>query len=538
MSTDVCFNMRCASVYLVDESGTVGTKLATDSPDDAGEEAMYFKLSILLSIPSAALLTRHGYFVLILKDAIDHVIRRQRDQHIDEKCAEDKDDSTTDGFRVEIWSDGVPKGAGSPDASSSNQGLHRWGDDESGGYISRASWFTFTMKVVPDLTKDDGCHISNSSFASKIESMKHRLQRDNINRVLEKLPSNLFLSVSRGTVLDVRSYVVGPRGATVAEVIPLMSISLPVECKPRARDRLGGQHIRARMAVIRLFKAWIGGERLLAPCHLHLSFPLCKHLEIRDERQLEWIMGIFRTALLEAAMQGCAEMSDTECRRAHQVEQCLDALTLSDTQVEEFEELEAAWEEWDMFLSYRVDADLDVAERLYFRLSNMRNPATGRNWRVFFDRKSLITGRSWEESFVEALCSCKVVVPIVSSKTFAKVGQLTEKSKADNVMLEWDLALELAQLGRVRAVHPIFVGDDCELRPRDASASTSPKPPSSADRDIGSWEVIYGDYLKSWSSRQDPDVVVEEAHIKSVAYLNNHVFHAGVCNMHAAAALD
>ena len=532
-STDVCFDLRRSSVYLVDEPGTHSTELATDSADDGGEEAMYFKLSVRLSIPSAALLTRHEYFVQILKDAIDQVIRGQRDQHTAEKYAAGKDGSATDGCRVEILSDSAPKAGGSADGSRGHQGSKRWGDDESGGYISRASWFTFTLKVVPDLTENDGAHINSSSFTSKLESMKHRLQRDTINRALEKLPGNLFLSVSRGTVLDVRSHLVGPRGASVAEVIPLMSISLPVERKPRARDRLGGQHMRAGMAAVRQLKAWIGGERLLPPRHLHLSFALTKHLEIRDEGQLEWIMGVFRRALLETAMVGCAGMTATEARRAYQMEQCLDALTLSVAQVEEFQGPETAWEgQWDMFLSYRVDADVDVAERLFFRLSNMRNPATGRNWRVFFDKKSLTTGRSWEESFVEALCSCKVVVPIVSSRTFARVGQLKKESKVDNVMLEWDLALELAQLGRVRAVHPIFVGDDCELRPQGApqDKSTGPNSPAST---IGPrpWEIVYGDYLKSWSCRQDPDVVVEEARKKAVAYLNNHVFHAGVWKM-------
>ena len=238
--------------------------------------------------------------------------------------------------------------------------------------------------------------------------------------------------------------------------------------------------------------------------------------------------------------------------RAYQVEQCLDALTLSVTQVDEYEGLEAAWEgQWDMFLSYRVDADVDVAERLYYRLSNLRNPATGRNWRVFFDKKSLTTGRNWEESFVEALCSCKVVVPIVSSKTFARVGELTRESQVDNVMLEWDLALELAQLGRVRAVHPIFVGDDCDLRPRDAPEDTSETSrgagptPSAASASFASatygprpWEIVYGDYLKSCNRREGPDVVVEKAHKKAVWYLKHLVFHARVRNMHLLLAHD
>jgi len=54
--------------------------------------------------------------------------------------------------------------------------------------------------------------------------------------------------------------------------------------------------------------------------------------------------------------------------------------------------------DYDVFLSYRVDADQKLVEVLYWRLVGMKVMDSGRerNLRVFWDKKCLLSGASWE----------------------------------------------------------------------------------------------------------------------------------------------
>ena len=117
-------------------------------------------------------------------------------------------------------------------------------------------------------------------------------------------------------------------------------------------------------------------------------------------------------------------------------------------------------EEYHIFLSYRVNADKKLVETLYWRLVGTTITVNGvtRNMRVFWDKKCLRTGESWEAGFSRAICSSTVVVTVMSREALASVVNLGPDSRCDNVVLEYALALSLAELKDTR-IFPLLVGD-------------------------------------------------------------------------------
>ena len=95
------------------------------------------------------------------------------------------------------------------------------------------------------------------------------------------------------------------------------------------------------------------------------------------------------------------------------------------------------------------------------------------------------------------------------------MSALTEHSKPDNVLLEWDMALELFELGRVRAVHPIFVGDEGQVH-------------SQHDRQVVSASSVYMNYHATGCRQHGTSVVVKSSQEKAMGYIHS----AGV-DLHA-----
>jgi len=123
-----------------------------------------------------------------------------------------------------------------------------------------------------------------------------------------------------------------------------------------------------------------------------------------------------------------------------------------------------------VFLGYRVDADADLVERLYYQLK-----AAGVD--VWWDKECLPGGQPWEQSFLDALSSSDVFVPVLSKAALAKFALLTPESACDNVLLEHRMALELKERGDLRLIFPVFVGE------RDTHAQLG---------------EIYGDFFQGW----------------------------------------
>lgn len=113
-----------------------------------------------------------------------------------------------------------------------------------------------------------------------------------------------------------------------------------------------------------------------------------------------------------------------------------------------------------VFLSYRVRSDLQIAEEIYRKLEE--NGVS-----VWWDKKSLKPGEDWKDGFCAGLICSKIFVcllsreainsPTVSNNNFSVIS---ESSPCDNVLLEHRLALELRSLGLIEKIFPIFIGDE------------------------------------------------------------------------------
>ena len=123
---------------------------------------------------------------------------------------------------------------------------------------------------------------------------------------------------------------------------------------------------------------------------------------------------------------------------------------------------------YEVFISYRVSEDEELALALYTKLTEM-----GIN--VYLDKFCLIDGVPWEDGFIEALISTRIFVPLLSRKAInhphiahQNFSQLTTESECDKVLLEHALACELVEMGFLDRIYPVFVGDATPL-----SADTS-----------------------------------------------------------------
>jgi hypothetical protein len=85
-------------------------------------------------------------------------------------------------------------------------------------------------------------------------------------------------------------------------------------------------------------------------------------------------------------------------------------------------------------------------------------------------------GEGWESGFSKAIMNSRMVVFIISRGTFNCIHgsectkcpenvfrSLAAKDSCDNVILEYDLALELFELGRVQKLVPVLVGAQKEI---------------------------------------------------------------------------
>ena len=116
--------------------------------------------------------------------------------------------------------------------------------------------------------------------------------------------------------------------------------------------------------------------------------------------------------------------------------------------------------DFDVFISYRVASDSKHAEILYDKLTTL-------GLRVWFDKKSLLAGKNWEEGFCDGLVSSRAFVCLLSKGAIAhpankrqNLSQLSPTSNCDNVLLEHQLALEMRAMGMLDSVFPVFIGEE------------------------------------------------------------------------------
>jgi len=125
---------------------------------------------------------------------------------------------------------------------------------------------------------------------------------------------------------------------------------------------------------------------------------------------------------------------------------------------------------FDVFISYRVATDSDLALALYDRLVKQKN------LRVFLDQSStgIPLGVEWASYFLKALSCSTLVLPLISVTGVVQPwtkdanGQYPVIAKSDNVLIEHQAALGFYQyqksgqgsgeLCRVKCVLPLFIG--------------------------------------------------------------------------------
>lgn len=112
-------------------------------------------------------------------------------------------------------------------------------------------------------------------------------------------------------------------------------------------------------------------------------------------------------------------------------------------------------QEYDVFISYRVAADRKHAEVLY-------NMLTERNLKVWWDNVELNKGenlgKDFEESFCTGIVNSKAFICILSKDAISNWSSISSET-IDNVLLEHRLACELHELGCVKRLFPILIGD-------------------------------------------------------------------------------
>ncbi|KAJ1561547.1 hypothetical protein HK405_003581, partial [Cladochytrium tenue] len=115
-----------------------------------------------------------------------------------------------------------------------------------------------------------------------------------------------------------------------------------------------------------------------------------------------------------------------------------------------------------VFISYRVRTDGVLAEMLCDKLKSQvveGNP-NGRQLHahVFLDKEELTSGRKYEDQFLGALRAACLVLPIVSESSLASAAEMPPGA-VDNLLREWDLALDLAKVGEL-VIIPVLVGSN------------------------------------------------------------------------------
>jgi len=110
--------------------------------------------------------------------------------------------------------------------------------------------------------------------------------------------------------------------------------------------------------------------------------------------------------------------------------------------------------EHDVFISYRVASDAELARELHARL-------TEAGLRVWLDTVCLVDGRRWLDGFCEGMARSRAFVPLVSVGGMCSWAGLSAESPCDTVLLEHRLALELRARGLLQAIFPVFVVPHC-----------------------------------------------------------------------------
>ncbi|CAK4616562.1 hypothetical protein LEN26_015380 [Aphanomyces euteiches] len=105
---------------------------------------------------------------------------------------------------------------------------------------------------------------------------------------------------------------------------------------------------------------------------------------------------------------------------------------------------------YDCFVNYRVATEKVVAEKLYLHLqTHQLHP--------FLDRFCLKNGEPWREGFIRGLTQSRIFVALVSQAGLAKCRDDSVDHGVDNLLLEYEVALTMAEADPSFVILPVYV---------------------------------------------------------------------------------
>lgn len=112
---------------------------------------------------------------------------------------------------------------------------------------------------------------------------------------------------------------------------------------------------------------------------------------------------------------------------------------------------------YDVFLSYRWGSlDAELTEALFTLLS--QQVVGGKAVQVFLDKQRLQSGRDFQRDFSVALVNSVLFVPVISHHALKRLLTFESDSDVDNLLLEWTLAVDLLEQGKLAGCCPIMMG--------------------------------------------------------------------------------
>jgi guanylate kinase len=108
-------------------------------------------------------------------------------------------------------------------------------------------------------------------------------------------------------------------------------------------------------------------------------------------------------------------------------------------------------EVYDCFVNYRVWCDRKPAETLYYALK-------AKGFSLFWDKISLEDGAPWEDGFIKGLQKSRKILLLISEKALEGISDKAS-TQADNVLKEYELAVDKFEAGDKSLIIPLLLGE-------------------------------------------------------------------------------
>ncbi|KAJ3299169.1 hypothetical protein HDU76_006393, partial [Blyttiomyces sp. JEL0837] len=119
---------------------------------------------------------------------------------------------------------------------------------------------------------------------------------------------------------------------------------------------------------------------------------------------------------------------------------------------------EHGFRDHDIFISYRVQSEKFVAEKLKSYLEGVGIRRFGRNVRVFLDSHCLAYGEDWEIGFLNGLKYSKMILYLISDSSMELLQRKINAKSQDNVFLEIEAGLKRLQESTPVKILPLLCG--------------------------------------------------------------------------------